>query len=95
MGSEYSIAIDRKAQLLRHQESGQLHCFAMDVRANPMVVYMHEFSDGRLHAAMQPSDDSVQKNIVPRVFQFMIKSKTPLKITFTGARTPRGKKRGK
>ena len=94
MTEEYSIVIDRKSQVLWHKEPGRVHRFAMDTRANPMVVYMHEYSDGRLPIVMKPVDQATQDRIVPRVVQFMMKNKLRLKVTFTGARTPRGNSSG-
>jgi hypothetical protein len=91
MNEKYTIEIDTRGHALWYREPGKVFRFAMDTRARPMVVYAHEYSDGRQPVTMRPLSETDRERISTRLFTYLMKSRVRLKVSFTGLRTPRPK----
>lgn len=89
MATDYTIEINTKTKALVYQENGKVFSFSMDTRARPMVVYCHEFSNGRSPHLKAPLTDDLRDTIIPRLSQYFIKNRIKIKVTCTGLRTQR------
>lgn len=89
MDTDYTIEINTKTKALVYREGGKVFCFDMDTHARPMVVYCHEFSDGRSPNWKAPLTDDLRDMILPRLSQYFIKNHVKIKVTCTSLRTLR------
>ena len=89
MNPDYIIEFCKKSKALIYRERDKTIRFEMDMRARPMVVYFHEFSDGSPAGLKAPLTAEVRDTICPRINRYFIQNRVAIKASYTAMRTPR------